>query len=69
MSERTAAPAGEDIGLGEELTPWQRVRRNLAADRMAMGGGVVLVLFFALALLGWLTTSGEKPHFDPRVVR
>ena len=69
MTELTAAPAGGEIELGDELTPWQRVRRNLAADRMAVAGGVCLVLFFALALLGWWGTSGEKPYFNPSVVR
>ena len=69
MTEIAAAPAGEDIELGEELTPWQRVRRNLAADRMAVAGGVCLALFLALALLGWWGTAGERPHFNPSVVR
>ena len=50
MTEIAAAPAGEDIELGEELPPWQRVRRNLAADRMAVAGGVCLVLFLLCAI-------------------
>jgi len=38
-------------------TPWQRVLRSLAKNRLAMGGGVFLVLFFALSFAGWWGTS------------
>lgn len=69
MTELTAAPAGGDTELGDDLTPWQRVRRNLTANRLAMAGGVLLLLFLAAALIGWWGTSGEKPYFDASAVR
>lgn len=69
MTIEAARPAREDLELGEELTPWQRVRRSLASDWMAVAGGAFLLLFLAIALLGWWGTSGENPLFDSSVVR
>lgn len=55
--------------LAEEiLTPWQRVKRNLRSNRLAIAGGFFLALFFAIAIIGWWTTSShdffkERPYF------
>jgi peptide/nickel transport system permease protein len=53
----------------EFLTPWQRIGRGLRQDRLAMWGAVVLLFFFALAIAGWLGTSGDNPYFSPSTVR
>ncbi len=56
--------------MGEELTPARRVWRHLRRNRMAMGGGAVLVVFFALALLGFANSVVmSEPLFDANVVR
>jgi ABC-type dipeptide/oligopeptide/nickel transport system permease subunit len=56
--------------LAEEvLTPWQRVGRNLGANRLAMVGGGVLALFFALAIVGWWTTSNHEFFKENRYFR
>lgn len=54
---------------GDELTPWQRVGRNLLSNRFAVAGGFVLLFFVVVALIGWLGTSGEDPVFNPSLVR
>ncbi len=70
MNEQaTAPPAIEEDILGDDLTPWQRVRRNLAANRLAMAGGFFLFLFLALALAGWWGTMGTDPYLNPSQVR
>ncbi len=56
--------------MGEELTPRQRVWRHLQRNRMAMGGGALLILFFGLAALGFInSTLMSEPLFDANVVR
>ena len=54
---------------GDELTPWQRVGRNLVSNRLAVTGGLVLLFFVVLAIVGWQGTSGEDPAFNPSLVR
>ncbi len=54
---------------GDELTPWQRVGRNLISNRLAVAGGLVLLFFVAVALIGWQGTSGADPVFNPSLVR
>ena len=47
--------------LAEEIfTPWQRVKRNLKANQLAMTGGYFLALFFIIAIIGWWTTSNHE---------
>lgn len=56
--------------MGEELTPGQRVWRHLQRNRMAMAGGVVLVIFFILASIGFVNSAlMSEPMFDANVVR
>lgn len=69
MNAHAAAESREMEFLGDELTPWQRVWRSLRANRMAMAGGAVLVLFVAIAIVGWQGTSGAAPIFNPSTVR
>jgi peptide/nickel transport system permease protein len=44
---------------------WQLLKE----DRMAMGGLLVFVLFFGIALTGLLLTTGQDPVLDPSLVR
>lgn len=69
MSAHAAAEGRETEFLDEELTPWQRVRRSLLGNRLAMAGGAVLVLFVLIAAVGWQGTSGDEPIFNPSTVR
>ncbi len=59
----------EDEFPEDFLTPWQRIGRSLRQDRFAMGGALVLVFFFALAIAGWWGTSGDNPAFSPSTIR
>ena len=61
-------PQEEDL-LEEFHTPWQRVGRSLRHDRLAMWGAIVLIFFFALAIVGWWGTSGDDPYYSPSTVR
>ncbi len=44
---------------------WRRFRRN----RLALAGLAVFVAFFAIALAGLFLTAGDRPVFDPALVR
>ena len=62
-----------DSHIEEPLAPrrsrfqesWQLLVRN----KLAFAGMVIFVLFFVIALLGLMLTSGSKPVFDPAIVR
>ncbi|MAE05557.1 MAG: peptide ABC transporter permease [Nitrospinae bacterium] len=68
MTIGTDALQGDEFAE-EILTPWQRIGRSLLQDRFAMWGAVVLVFFFALAIVGWWGTSGDDPYFSPSTIR
>ena len=53
MNAQTAHIEAPDELADEVLTPWQRVGRSLLQNRLAMAGGIFLVLFFAIAFTGW----------------
>ncbi len=52
---------------GESL--WQESWRHFRRHRMAAVGMVIFVAFFALAVLGVVLTTGERPVLDPALVR
>lgn len=53
----------------EELTPWQRVWRNLSKNHMAMGGGIILAIFFVLAVFGFWGTTDQQFYNDVSYMR
>ncbi len=69
MNAQTAHIEAPDELADEVLTPWQRVGRSLLQNRLAMAGGIFLVLFFAVAFTGWWGTSGLDPYFNASLVR
>jgi peptide/nickel transport system permease protein len=44
---------------------WRLLRKN----RLALAGLIIFVFFFSIALAGLVLTSGNKPVFDPAMVR
>jgi peptide/nickel transport system permease protein len=44
---------------------WAQLRRN----RLALMGLVIFLLFFVVAVVGWLLTYGTSPKLDPSLVR
>jgi len=60
--------AVEDF-MPPERTPFQDFWMVFKGNGMAMAGMVILLIFFALAIMGIFTTSGEKPILDPHTVR
>ncbi len=70
MSPETTSRA---FGLEEPAAPkrtrfeefWRLFRRN----RMALAGLVIFAFFFGSAVVGWVLTSGNRPLFDPALVR
>jgi peptide/nickel transport system permease protein len=63
----------ETVLVQEPLTPkesrtqefWRLLRKN----RLALTGLIIFVFFFFIALAGLVLTSGNKPVFDPALVR
>lgn len=51
------------------LSPSRLAWRVFLKDRLAVIGMVVVLGFFALALIGRVVTWGESPYVDPRAVR
>src|SRR3990172_8236271 len=60
--------AVEDF-MPPERTPFEDFWMVFKGNGMAMAGMVILLIFFALAIMGIFTTSGEKPILDPHTVR
>ena len=60
-------------GLQAPLTPkktrTQEVWRMLCANRLALLGLIIFLMFFAVAVAGLFLTSGKHPVFDPAMVR
>ncbi len=63
------APAADNSQMPPPRSPRAEFWRLLLKNRMAFAGLVVFVLFFVVALLGLLLTSGTNPHLDPSTVR
>ena len=66
-----------DTTTAENVTTVQAPRRTrleefwmiFSENRLAMAGLVIFILFFIIALLGLLLTSGSNPVFDPSLIR
>ncbi len=68
MTTTSARTVKETIAL-EIDKPSTRIWRSLKSNRLAMGGSIVLVLFFVTAGVGWMGTAGGSPLLDSSVVR
>lgn len=72
MTERVEHPL-KPIGVEKPLAPresrWKEFWRLLKKNRLALLGLFIFVLFFLIALTGLFLTSGQKPVFDPAIVR
>ncbi len=67
---RTYRPAEADAGqMPPPQSPWSEFWRQLRRNRLAFAGMVVFMVFFAVALVGLLLTSGTDPLLDPSQVR
>jgi peptide/nickel transport system permease protein len=66
-----------DTTTAENLTTVQAPRRTrleefwmiFRENRLAIAGLVIFILFFIIAILGLLLTSGSNPVFDPSLIR
>jgi peptide/nickel transport system permease protein len=61
-------PAFNDF-MPPERTPFQDFWNIFKDNRMALAGMGILLIFFALAIIGIITTSGENPILAPHTVR
>ena len=59
--------------IEEPLAPkhsrFEQAWKHLKGNRLALAGLSIFVIFFFTALLGLVLTSGDKPIFDPALVR
>jgi peptide/nickel transport system permease protein len=59
----------EDTYLPPPVSPWTETWGLLRKNRMALAGLITFVIFFAVALIGMLLTSGNSPVLDPAQIR
>lgn len=59
----------EEAYMPPSRTPWAESWHLLRKNRMAFAGLVIFVIFFFVALIGMLLTSGNHPTLDPAQVR
>jgi peptide/nickel transport system permease protein len=73
MSLQPLQEANQAFTDGTQLppsrSPWAQTWHLLLKNRMALTGLIIFVLFFVVALLGVLLTSGPNPVLDPAQVR
>ena len=73
MNDSSANVPGSDFVLEEPAAPkrtrWQQFWRLFKRNRLAILGMSIFILFFFCALAGLILTSGNKPVFDPALVR
>jgi peptide/nickel transport system permease protein len=55
--------------LSPRESRWEEFWRLLRKNRLALLGLFIFVLFFLIALAGLFLTSGQRPVFDPAIVR
>jgi peptide/nickel transport system permease protein len=67
--EPSFKPAGAEKPLAPRESRWKEFWRLLRKNRLALLGLFIFVLFFLIALAGLFLTSGQKPVFDPAIVR
>lgn len=59
----------DDTHLPPSRSPWAETWHLLRKNRMALTGLIIFLIFFAVALLGLMVTSGTDPILDPAQVR
>jgi peptide/nickel transport system permease protein len=73
MSPQPLQEANQAFTDGAQLppsrSPWAQTWHLLLKNRMALTGLIIFVIFFVVALLGVLLTSGPNPVLDPAQVR
>jgi len=73
QNRRPDLPAGEVPEGGRIEAPrrtilqesWSLFKKN----RLAMAGMVIFIVFFVVAVIGMLLTTGRRPYLDPSLVR
>jgi peptide/nickel transport system permease protein len=59
----------DETHLPPSRSPWAETWHLLRKNRMALTGLIIFLVFFAVALLGLMLTSGTDPILDPAQVR
>ena len=62
-------PAGLEEPSAPHRTRFEEFWRLFRRNRLALAGLAVFIAFFAIALAGLFLTSGDRPVFDPALVR
>ncbi len=70
MSEtQNTLPIADESYMPPSRSPWAETWHLLRKNRMALTGLVIFLIFFAIALVGLIVTSGADPLLDPAQVR
>jgi peptide/nickel transport system permease protein len=70
MIETTAqTTASPEAPLAPKRTRSQEFWRLLKKNRLALAGLAIFLIFFLIAVAGLALTSGNKPYFEPAMVR
>ncbi len=70
MSEtQNTLPIADESYMPPSRSPWAETWHLLRKNRMALTGLVIFLIFFAIAIVGLIVTSGAHPLLDPAQVR
>ena len=69
MTNNTHDIKALSLGLAEEVSQFTEAWRIFKKNRMALAGLIIFIIFFMVAVVGYVVTNGDDPVLDPAKVR